>query len=347
MLKAVREVAGVLAFDWPRYRRALATRGDYLAICNRNERLVRAPQSEGYMCDWRWTSELHAPKVLPTLGAQLMARALAQHPIRRAAERDTGGDPAISFIIGHRGAGRVPHLLATLSSIAGQTAHAPVECVVVEQDEAPHLAGVLPAWVGHVHQRSAKGQPYSRSWAFNAGARVARAPLLVFHDNDMLLPADYAGEALRIAAAGWEVQNLKRFIFYMPAQETQAICAGGRDPAGLTPELVVQNLEGGGSVVITRSAFESIGGFNEAFVGWGGEDVEFWERAATRKSWAYAHLPLVHLWHPPQPGKRDPQAEPMRLYHRLASIAPGMRIERLRAMPRGSIDAPNADHALG
>lgn len=31
----------------------------------------------------------------------------------------------------------------------------------------------------------------------------------------------------------------------------------------------------------------AIGGFDEAFVGWGGEDNEFWERAQVRAAWSW------------------------------------------------------------
>ena len=74
--------------------------------------------------------------------------------------------------------------------------------------------------------------------------------------------------------------------------------------AGLTdaaPEVIVQNLEGGGSVATTREAFESIGGMDESFIGWGGEDNEFWQRAQTCRVWPYGYLPIVHLWRPSQP----------------------------------------------
>ena len=43
---------------------------------------------------------------------------------------------------------------------------------------------------------------------------------------------------------------------------------------------------------------------DEEFIGWGGEDQEFWSRCLTRKVWEYGSLPIIHLWHEPQPGKR-------------------------------------------
>ena len=104
-----------------------------------------------------------------------MKRALADHPIRRLPQPELVSEqPDVSFIIGHRGRERLPHLLATLESIAGQEGTS-VECLVVEQDVQAHLLGHLPAWVRYLHTPPpTPNLPYCRAWAFNVGVRQAR-----------------------------------------------------------------------------------------------------------------------------------------------------------------------------
>ena len=68
-----------------------------------------------------------------------------------------------------------------------------------------------------------KDMPYSRSWAFNVGAETARGHLLIFHDNDMLVPQDYGREIADRHKEGYEVINLKRFIFYLSRQHSDRL----------------------------------------------------------------------------------------------------------------------------
>ena len=96
------------------------------------------------------------------------------------------------------------------------------------------------------------------------------------------------------------------------------------------PECVVQNLEAGGSLAITRETFYAVGGFDESFVGWGGEDNEFWERAQTRKVWSFGYMPIVHLWHEPQPGKFKTERATSALLQQRSGIPVDMRIHQLR-----------------
>jgi GT2 family glycosyltransferase len=140
--------------------------------------------------------------------------------------------------------------------------------------------------------------PYCRSWALNVGARVAEGRVFVFHDNDMLVPQGYAAEIWNRYIDGYEVVNLKRFIFYLTERHSREVASGFQLGAVEPPDAVVQNSEAGGSVAMSRDAFFAIGGYDESFVGWGGEDNEFWERAQTRRVWPYGYLPIVHLWHP-------------------------------------------------
>lgn len=306
----IREFFGVLLYDTWRYERALWGGDDsrkWLELCNRNESLTRAVEGSGIQCNWRWSSELHAPKYIPSWGRRLMKRALARDPIRIEQPVDkihTHTDPSVSFIIGHRGVERLPLLLLTLASIANQEGVG-WECIVVEESFEREIQGNLPAWAKYRHLTTdTPEQPYNRSRTFNAGAALARGQLVVFHDNDMLVPTNYAAELFSRFVAGNQVINLKRFIFYLTQAHTREISQVGRISMK-SPDFVLQNLTGGGSLAVETNAYFSIGGFDERFVGWGGEDVEFWGRAQTLKVFNFGYLPIIHLWHAPQPEKNE------------------------------------------
>ena len=189
--------------------------------------------------------------------------------------------------------------------------------------------------------------PYCRSWALNVGARVAEGKVLVLHDNDMLVPEGYAAELWSRYTDGYEAVNLKRFIFYLAERHSRDVATALQLGIVQPPDAVVQNLEAGGSVAMARDAFFSIGGYDESFVGWGGEDNEFWERAQTSRVWPYAYLPIVHLWHPAQPWKQDPANPNSRRQVERAAIPPEQRICELAARPFGdpaklSVDWPES-----
>lgn len=295
----------------------------------------------GYRCDWQWTSDLHAPKIFTDLGLRLARRAFADHPVCRANSAAGDGQAAtVSFIIGHRGLSRLPHLLATIESIAGQRDVA-IECVVVEQDVQPQLAGRLPPWVRYIHAPPPSADmPYCRSWAFNIGANMARGELLILHDNDMMVPTGYAAESLKLVRQGYELVNLKRFVFYLSEEHTTNFFAGTESLLQRAPESIMQNAQGGGSIAITREAFDRIGGMDEGFIGWGGEDNEFWERAQTLRVWPYGFLSLIHLWHPAQPGKQRTDSVTLQRHRQLSSVPVEQRIERLRQLSSGNLAGP-------
>jgi len=338
----LRNLAGVLVKDCHRYEEALSdTDEGYLALCNRDERLEVAPNGKGYRCVWNWTSDLHAPKCLPRLGKRLMKRALENHPICRATiPQNQSDDPDISFIIGHRGIDRLPNLLVTLESIAGQK-DARFECIVIEQSETELIRNRLPSWVRYIHTLLPdENMPYCRAWAFNVGAKAALGQTLVLHDNDMMVPFDYAKEISERVNEGYEAINLKRFIFYLSQGHSVEVVSNHRLIEQRAPEVIVQNLEAGGSVAINRDSFFRLGGFDESFVGWGGEDNEFWERVQTLKTWPYGYLPIVHLWHAPQSGKLQHGRSTISLYETRSAIPAAERVAELTARNPGNLHAP-------
>jgi hypothetical protein len=306
-----------------------------------------APDGGGIRCDWEWTSNLHAPQVMPWLGQRVFRNAIRRHRFEFAGaptHSGRGGAVDVSFIIGHRGTDRLPQLQRTLETIAAQR-DVSLECIVVEQAPSPDVRDALPSWVRYVHTPPpVSGMPYARGWALNVGAREARGAVLVLHDNDLLVPVDYAREHLSVVRRGFEVVNLKRFIFYLTRSATEQVTRSRRPvDATLGLEQILQNAQGGGSLVMTRSAFLEIGGFDEAFVGWGGEDNEIWQRALTRRLYPFGRLPLVHLWHAPQSDKRALHGRGLHtaaLFEKRLDKTPEARIADLCRRPFGAPSAP-------
>src|SRR5207244_11374575 len=109
----------------------------------------------------------------------------------RAEARPTLGRPDVSFVIGHRGLDRLPLLLETLRSIAGQR-DAAIECIVVEQAAAREIE--VPSWCRYLFAECSTD--YNRAAALNAGARAARGALVIVHASDIVVPARAAQEAV-------------------------------------------------------------------------------------------------------------------------------------------------------
>jgi hypothetical protein len=304
----------------------------WIGVCNRAEKLKYSPDGLGVQCEWRWTSELHAPQIIKRWGKKIVEASLQDFPISLEAVKENhqfSEQPHVSFIIGHRGMERLPLLQATLKTLANQDG-ANCETIVVEESVENELERNLPRSIRYFHLKIAsRNQPYNRARTFNAGAKLARSKLLVFHDNDLLVPRNYTHDLLQKMSAGYEVINLKRFIYYLSELQTSKLLQTN-ECRSLAPEAILQNATGGGSLAVEKDAFERIGGFDEGFVGWGGEDVEFWDRAQVLKLYNYGHIPLVHLWHAPQLEKNpEKNSEAMKRLHEVSKIDVGQRIRRL------------------
>jgi len=286
----------------------------------------------GVLCDWKWTSDLVIANRFSIIGRWLMRRALSDFPIllcKGPAKNAPDDCPYVSFLIGHRGLERLPLLLMTLKSIAGQV-RCRCECVVVEQDAESRIASYLPPWVRYKHQPSEESDtPFSRSRAFNAAASMTQAECVIFHDSDLLVPCNYAALVWKYHQQGFELINLKRFIFYLDEQDTARTLERQNVTVKGALKSIMQNAEGGGSVGMDIRAYRAIGGFDSSFVGWGGEDNEFWERAETRKTYKYGFLPMVHLWHRAQVERTYSQIHGVEQYEMLTGIPPSERITML------------------
>ncbi len=346
----LRNLPGVLLRDVPRYLRALEVSGTgdrsdpagWIGLCNRIERLLAPTEGPGVICDWRWGSSLHAAEVMPFLGQRLLATALAEWPIRFADEpRVVSEVPKISFVFAHGGIDRLPQLQRTIRSIYAQE-DVPCECIVVDQSALPALPS-LPSPLIYRHI-SKDGVPagWHKAWAYNVGARLARGSIIVFHDGDVCAPAGYAAELVNaIDQRGFAAASLQRLLFYMSQYDTQTVNTTSAIETSATPLLVFQNWKGG-TIAVAREAFLAMGGFDEGFVDWGGEDDEFFDRCGALRQCRSGYLPFVHLWHPPQPDRKSStnpnitEVMPWRM-----AMTHAQRLAELTQRRWGQVEAPD------
>ena len=327
----IRELAGVIAKDWLRYQFSLQSgEKKYLQLVNRLERIAPGPEDLGYVCLWPHTSRLHATSILPRLGKKLLKKCVENAAFCTRNSRNIDNNINISVLIGHRGLERLPQLLTTIRSIA---AHVDVglECIVIEQDNKSRIRDYLPKWVRYIFLKTtARSEIYNRSAGFNLGARNAIGRILLLHDNDMLVSSTYCKDILRIADKGFEAINTKRYIFYLNLSHSKRIMESLDCLVDESPDYIVQNLEAGGSMAITKEAYFRIGGMDEEFIGWGGEDIEFWERCSLLNRWIWGYEPIIHLWHRSQPLKEKKDNPNIARIKYLDTVDLRGRVENLR-----------------
>src|SRR5882757_3426772 len=137
----LRQFLGALIHDGARFERLV--RGRWELIHNRNEIITINPDGPGVRCEWQWTSPVDYCRFVPGADVRLLRSALATWPIRLVDAPPPAPEPQVSFLIGHRGMSRLPHLLLTLRSIAAQR-DAAIECIVIEQAHRREVERELP-----------------------------------------------------------------------------------------------------------------------------------------------------------------------------------------------------------
>ena len=208
-----------------------------------------------------------------------------------------------SAIVTYRGADGSERR-ANLDAVLAWLARTPdTEAIVVEQDAFPRLAAPLPHPSARVVFAFNAG-PFNKAWGLNVGARHAAGAVLALGDADVIVPGGIA-QAASIAASSMQVVKPYRTLVDLTPDESGRVRRGGaidavaasranRDAIG--ERLVLC----GGWFLIRRDAFAAIGGFDERFVGWGGEDDAMTLKVELARL-ATCELdpgPALHLWHP-------------------------------------------------
>lgn len=158
------------------------------------------------------------------------------------------------------------------------------------------IRGDLPEWA-----------PWSKGAAVNLAIESTDADVLVLADADSYVDPPVLADAVRlveVGAARWVVPH--RLVHRLSEDATADVLAGGRARLTDLARRKYIGLAGGGIVVLTRTAYETVGGIDPRFLGWGGEDITFgWALSTLVGQHTRLTSPLVHLWHPhPAPNLR-------------------------------------------
>lgn len=181
-----------------------------------------------------------------------------------------------------------------------------IDVILVEQDTTPTLTSRLP----HPRCRVAfayNPEPFNKSWGLNIGFRLAQTPWIGFGDADVIV-ADALWPCFELLGQGMLAAKPYRRLVDLDEEESQRVRAGDFAYAPVRASHAAPNREAigerivfaGGSVVLRRDVFAALGGWDERFRGWGGEDDALSHRIE-RSRIACTELDTtaaLHLWHP-------------------------------------------------
>jgi hypothetical protein len=254
------------------------------------------------------------------------------------------GMPKFSVVVPWRGGKpqREPLLRNMLLCLEACNAHsnlATFELVIVEHPDEPgdhfgRVNHIVPETLaGYVYQQLPAGGGFNKSWCMNVGARLATTNRLVFADADSLFGPKFFVVIDHYVRTIPHPRN-KLFLCW-----NYLIGLPGKDnPVSRHIEPHMLNTLGGIWYADKGFFFGTLGGMNENFVGYGGEDNEAYVRAEhiIGPSLSYIAYPLAHQYH----DWEQPSGSACDLFE-ITRDNPGVVCERLKRAGVGKLDRPS------
>lgn len=197
---------------------------------------------------------------------------------------------------------RAVNLHAVLRWLSGMP---DIEVVLVEQDRRPQLtpASLSPnCTYCFVHNEG----PFNKAWGLNVGFRNSSGSVVGFGDADMVMDAAALMDCYARCHNEFEAMKpYDRHVDLTP-EESEHV-RNGNWTANPDRHGLPRNREGvgefvcfcGGLFLIRRDAYEEVGGFDEQFLGWGGEDDAMSSKLSRlgKHSASVSNQVACHLWH--------------------------------------------------
>lgn len=203
---------------------------------------------------------------------------------------------AISVIVPYRSQDRSASVITVIDSMKGQL-FPTINIILSEHDNKATINAdsILPS--KHLHIHSESDEPFNKSKAFNGGVDIAKDDYLILHDADMIVPNYYVSEIYKTLLFNSSC-HLGKDVSYYDNNDTDII---NREKRAFRPqkfERYVSYYEGG-SLACTKEYYSKIGGFYEAYSGYGCEDCDFYARLIAGGSFKNdRRISLYHLNHP-------------------------------------------------
>ena len=213
----------------------------------------------------------------------------------------------------HDTAPRLRNLIACLLSLRDQSVpRETYRVVVVESDATPRWADVIAPHADHYVFAPRAGR-FNKSWAVNVGVVNAPHPaeLVCILDADVLADRGFVARNIaRFTRPGRMGHITYRDMWCLDQAATswsiqERLFRGAAAVSRSRLRAFVLRRPPGCCVWVRRSAFDRVGGMDERFEGWGGEDNDFAYRMDVNSAFDSYDDDLLHLYHPASATLRD------------------------------------------
>lgn len=200
---------------------------------------------------------------------------------------------SFTYVIGYRHKGdRLQNLRKVLEWING---FGGVEVLIIEQDKHSKISN-LNLKAKHIFLKS--NMPYNKSWSFNIALKYAKSNIIVYADSDLIMDPNKFIEALN-SLNQYEMISPYNSVIDLTSQETSLpfdqmiqIDRPGRGENDIQKVPLC-----GGICIFRKDALMKIGGWNEDFISWGGEDDAQSIMVKNFLTWKEFPAKCYHLYH--------------------------------------------------
>jgi cellulose synthase/poly-beta-1,6-N-acetylglucosamine synthase-like glycosyltransferase len=173
-----------------------------------------------------------------------------------------------------------------------------VEVLLIEQDKHTKISHLnLPA--KHIFIKS--NVPYNKSWSFNVALKYAKSNIIVYGDSDLIMDPHKFIEAIKVVADGCEMVSPYNSVVDLTPQESnmsfEEILKINRIGRGEAANDIEKVPLCGGICLFRKEALVKIGGWNEDFLSWGGEDDSQSFVVKNFLNWKEMTAKCYHLYH--------------------------------------------------
>lgn len=199
-----------------------------------------------------------------------------------------------TFILAYRHKiDRISNLKRVLEWILGFNG---VEVIVVEQDKSPKLPDFSLKGFKYIFTES--NLPFNKSWAFNVALKYASSKIVVFGDSDLIMDPNEFISSLRMLDTYECINPYSKVIDLEPNENQLPIEHLHKISRNYRGEVDIQKTPiSGGIIMFRKESIIKIGGFDQNFIGWGGEDDYQSFKIKQLLSWGENDYRCYHLYH--------------------------------------------------